>query len=99
MIIGQNVIIESIGVAEAKRRFAELLDRVARGERFVIARHGKPAVALVPPEEAGEGRPRPKGILSLVGLLADWKRGEVEEMVRHIYAERRRTRSRTDPFA
>ncbi len=38
---------ETLGVAEAKRRFSELIERVGRGERFVICRRGKPAVALV----------------------------------------------------
>lgn len=89
--------IETIGVAEAKRRFSELLDRVRQGERFLVARRGKPVVALVPPEEAGRERPKPGGLLSIVGLLADWEDGEVEDMVRHIYRERRRAKDRPAP--
>jgi prevent-host-death family protein len=38
---------------EAKTRFGELLDRVARGEEVVITRHDKPVARLVP-----EGAPR-----------------------------------------
>jgi prevent-host-death family protein len=62
-----------IGVAEAKRRFSELLDRVAEGERIVIERRGRPAVVLVPPdEEAASGaRPAPVGFASLAGALAE----------------------------
>ncbi len=37
-----------IGVYEAKTKFSELLDRVAKGERFVITRHGVPVAALEP---------------------------------------------------
>lgn len=33
---------------EAKTRFGELLDRVARGEEVVITRHDKPVARLVP---------------------------------------------------
>lgn len=62
-----------VGVAEAKRRFSELLDRVADGERIVVARRGQPAVVLVPPHEAaGSGaRPAPLGFASLAGALAE----------------------------
>jgi prevent-host-death family protein len=42
--------IEEVGVAEAKRRFAELAERVSRGESFVILNRGRPTVALVPPQ-------------------------------------------------
>jgi prevent-host-death family protein len=38
---------------EAKTRFGELLDRVAKGEEVVITRHDKPVARLVP-----EGAPR-----------------------------------------
>ena len=33
---------------EAKKRFRELLDRVARGEEVVITRHDKPVARIVP---------------------------------------------------
>jgi prevent-host-death family protein len=38
---------------EAKTRFGELLERVARGEEVVITRHDKPVARMVP-----EGGPR-----------------------------------------
>ena len=38
---------------EAKTRFGELLERVAKGEEVVITRHDKPVARLVP-----EGAPR-----------------------------------------
>ncbi len=37
---------------EAKTRFGELLDRVARGEEVVITRHERPVARIIP-----EGRP------------------------------------------
>ena len=42
----------SISAFEAKTRFGELLDRVARGEEIVITRHGKPVARMIP-----EGHP------------------------------------------
>ena len=41
----------SIGAFEAKTHLSELLDRVARGEKIVITRHGVPAAMLVPVQE------------------------------------------------
>jgi prevent-host-death family protein len=41
----------SIGAFEAKTHLSDLLDRVARGEKITITRHGVPAALLVPVEE------------------------------------------------
>jgi prevent-host-death family protein len=41
----------SVGTFEAKTHLSELLDRVARGEKITITRHGVPAALLVPVEE------------------------------------------------
>jgi prevent-host-death family protein len=38
----------TIPAFEAKTKFGELLDRVARGEEIVITRHEKPVARLVP---------------------------------------------------
>jgi prevent-host-death family protein len=87
--------IETLGVAEAKRRFSEILDRVQQGGRFVIARRGKPVVALVHPDRAGEAVPSPLGFAAFAGALADWE--EVEDVVDQIYASRRRAKDRPAP--
>ncbi len=39
---------QTIGAFEAKTYLSSLLDRVARGERITITRHGVPAAMLVP---------------------------------------------------
>jgi prevent-host-death family protein len=86
---------EVLGVADAKARFSELLERVARGERFVVSRRGKPAVALVPPDQAA-ARPRnPVGLAGVAGALADWD--DLEQVVEQIYQARRRARDRRMP--
>jgi prevent-host-death family protein len=38
----------AIGVYDAKTHLAKLLDRVSRGERFIITKHGRPVAELVP---------------------------------------------------
>lgn len=43
---------ETIGAFEAKTHLAALLDRVAKGEKITITRHGIPAAVLVPVIEA-----------------------------------------------
>jgi prevent-host-death family protein len=42
----------SVGSYEAKSHLPALLERVARGERITITRHGKPVAQLVPVEPA-----------------------------------------------
>jgi prevent-host-death family protein len=39
----------SISYYEARTRFSELLDQVARGKRILITRRGRPAAVLAPP--------------------------------------------------
>lgn len=88
---------ESIGTAEAKRRFSELVDRVGAGERILVSRRGRPAVALVPPGAdflAGPGA-APSGLASLAGALGDWE--DLDKTVEEIYAARGRSRDRPAP--
>jgi prevent-host-death family protein len=43
---------EAVGAFDAKTHLSALLDRVAKGEKITITRHGVPAAMLVPVEEA-----------------------------------------------
>ncbi|MGQ0595420.1 MAG: type II toxin-antitoxin system Phd/YefM family antitoxin [Gammaproteobacteria bacterium] len=45
-----------IGIYDAKSSFSALLEKVARGERFIITNRGAPVAMLVPIEEARSGR-------------------------------------------
>ena len=38
----------TVGAYEAKTKLSQLLERVERGERIVITRHGRPIAELVP---------------------------------------------------
>jgi len=39
----------TVGSFEAKTHLPQLLERVSRGERFTITKHGRPVAMLVPP--------------------------------------------------
>jgi prevent-host-death family protein len=87
---------ESLSTAEAKRRFSELVDRVGEGERFLVSRRGRPAVALVPPApELLERRQPPAGLATLAGALADWD--QLADDVARICAARLASEDRPAP--
>jgi prevent-host-death family protein len=88
---------EIMGVAEAKRRFSELIERVRSGERFVVTRRGRAVVALVPPEEAEDAAEpqRYLGLAAFAGAAEEWE--DIDDFVREIYAARRRARDRPAP--
>jgi prevent-host-death family protein len=78
----------SVGAFEAKTHLSELLDRVRRGERITITRHGIPAAMLVPVEEAN-GKPAHAEIVEgMRKLRGRRKRGKVN--VRELVEEGRR---------
>jgi prevent-host-death family protein len=90
------IMTEVLNVADAKRRFSELIDRVGRGEQFIVARRGTPVLALVAPDRVDESVDvRPGGILSLVGLFSDWP--EMEDDLRAVVASRHLARDRDGP--
>lgn len=64
--------IEEMGVAEAKRRFSELAERVRHGESFVILNRRRPTLALVPPQQARHSDHKPVGFAAVAGALTEW---------------------------
>jgi prevent-host-death family protein len=87
---------ETFSVAEAKRRFSELIDRVAAGERFVVARRGKPVLALIAADDADPEEPgHPRGLLALIGALADVE--GFDEEIQEIVRQRRFVKDRPPP--
>lgn len=89
---------EPLSVAEAKRRFSELIDRVAAGEEIVVTRRGKPAVSLVAPGVAvpAQRREGPVGLAAIAGALAgEWD--DVESDMAHVLAARSDATDRPAP--
>ena len=58
-----------ISAYDAKTRFPQLLERVQRGEQFVITKHGRPVAELVPATKRDPDKTR-KLIASMRSLRA-----------------------------
>jgi prevent-host-death family protein len=87
-----------ISVADAKRRFADVLGTVRyQGERYVVERNGTPMAALVPLADLPEspGVQRPSGFLALVGAFEDAP--EYAESLAEVVRTRGAQRSRPAP--
>jgi prevent-host-death family protein len=54
----------TISALEAKNRFGQVLDRVARGEEIIITKHDRPVARIVP-----EGRANQKSIANTFSKL------------------------------
>ena len=79
---------ETIGAFEAKTHLSALLDRVAKGEKITITRHGIPAAVLIPAAET-EAKLSHKEIVE--GMRALRKRVKSGKMsVRQMIEEGRR---------
>ena len=52
-----------VNIHEAKTHLSRLIERVARGETFVIAKAGRPMVKLVPIGSAEPAKPKRLGFL------------------------------------
>jgi prevent-host-death family protein len=60
----------SVGAFEAKTHLSKLLDRVSRGERITITKHGVPVAVLAPPY----ARDRP-GVVAVIQELRRFRVG------------------------
>lgn len=57
----------TIGAYEAKTHLPELLERVAKGERFVITKRGRQVAMLVPPEAPAQD------VATAVRAMLEWR--------------------------
>ena len=92
------IMTESMGVAETKQRFAELIDRVLAGERFVVTRRGRPVAALVPTTDEAVAASEERtylGLAAFAGALSDWP--EFEETMAEVIASRKHAGQRPAP--
>jgi prevent-host-death family protein len=92
-----HLMTKRVSVAEAKRRFSDVVGAVRHGsQRFVIERRGTPVAAIVPIDDlaALEGRGA-RGLLALVGKFRDAK--EMPALLDHIVATRSAQRRRRPP--
>jgi len=81
--------VASIGAFEAKTHLSDLLDRVARGERITITRHGVPAALLVPVTETAPKLTHQEIVEGMRALRKRLKPGKMS--VREMVNEGRRS--------
>ena len=84
-----------VSVAEAKSHFSEYVSKVAyAGEKYVIAKRGKPLVALVSIEDLKNIRNKQESgkISDIIGKWKDFE--EIEEDINRAYSSRKKDRSR-----
>ncbi|HEX7879071.1 MAG TPA: type II toxin-antitoxin system prevent-host-death family antitoxin [Candidatus Eisenbacteria bacterium] len=74
---------ESIGAFDAKTRLSELLERVRKGESFVITRHGHPIARLVP--ESGADN---EVVANAVNQLKNFHRGRPKVTLQELLDSR-----------
>jgi prevent-host-death family protein len=78
--------VRAVGVYEAKTQLPRLVERVRKGERITITRHGVPVALLVPP-----GRPRRRPVADVVEELATFSTGRrLGASLRRVVATGRR---------
>jgi len=86
----------AVSVAEAKRRFSDVIGAVRhRGERFVVERRGTPVAAIVPVDDLAALEGKRGGVLALVGAFADAK--ELPTVLNAIVRTRSTQRRRRSP--
>lgn len=86
-----------VSVAEAKRKFSDVVGAVRHGsQRFVIERRGTPVAAIVPIDDLAtlEGKGA-RGILALVGAFRDAR--SLPPVLDDIVATRSSQRRRSAP--
>ena len=79
---------EAVGAFEAKTHLAALLDRVAKGEKITITRHGIPAAVLIPFAEPDARLSHQKIVEGMRALRKRVKQGRMS--IRELVAEGRR---------
>lgn len=90
--------LKTIGVAEAKRHFSEVMSEVKNGEgHFIIERKGKPMAAMVSVEELEiiEKQKQKEVKKGLLAALSAWDDFEgLDEVIGHIYKKRKKAGDR-----
>jgi prevent-host-death family protein len=72
----------TVGSFEAKTHLSALLDRVAKGERITITKHGVPVALLVPPAaDAAVDRHRAIEALQRLGRKQSLKGLSIHELI------------------
>ena len=88
-----------VSVAEAKSHFSEYISKVAyAGEKYLIAKRGKPLVALVPIEDLKniEINEEKKKLSEIIGKWENFE--EIEDNINEVYSSRKEDKGRDVSF-
>ena len=72
---------KSIAAFDAKTRLSELLDRAAKGETFLITKHGRPVGKLVPPDTTRDPKVIAEAVQRLKGFRGTFKGMTRDELI------------------
>jgi prevent-host-death family protein len=89
---------KSIGITKARDEFRRIVDGVQhQGEKYVINRHGKPAVAIVPIEVYENWKQQRKRLLDLIEeVQASNPEADPEQVMQDVLVAQQATRTRRD---
>ena len=85
-----------VGATEARDRLRRILDEVQyQGNKYIIERHGQPAVAVVPIEIYERWKQQRKRLLELVHEVQEANTGaEADEVMKEVLAAQQAVRGR-----
>ena len=85
-----------VGATEARDRLRRILDEVQyQGDKYIIERHGQPAVAVVPIEIYEWWKQQRKRLLELVQEVQEANTGaEADEVMKEVLAAQHAVRGR-----
>ena len=85
-----------VGATEARDRLRRILDEVQyQGDKYIIERHGQPAVAVVPIEIYERWKQQRKRLLELVQEVQEANTGaEADEVMKEVLAAQQAVRGR-----
>lgn len=89
---------KSIGVTKARDQFRSIVDEVQyRGDKYVINRHGKPAVAVVPVEIYENWKKQRMRLLALIQEVQEANPdADPEEVMRDVLEAQQAIRSQSN---
>lgn len=85
---------KTVGVTKARDRFRAIVDEVQyRGDKYVISRHGKPAVAVVPIQVYENWKLQRKRLINLIKEVQSANPdADPEEVMRDVLKAQQSTR-------
>ena len=86
MISEVELMERQLGVTEARKQFAQMIDEVKyRGDNYIIVRHGEPAAAVVPVEVYLQWKREREELFDLIrGVQAENADADPDEVMREV---------------